>query len=185
MPLRRVQRREAAQRAGTRVAKSWRSALAMMVPSVMPVSRLPAVFPSQHVEAVPAVAYDPGDMMTPPTYAADAVPGSTVEDWSAGVVVSMSGVSVGGSYRSTDNDDGADEVEQFDVGISYGEGPWTVSLNYGEMSQDSAGLDNGYARLLGNYNIGPGINLAGAIGQDTFADNQDTTFAGVAMAISF
>ena len=109
----------------------------------------------------------------------------TLEDMSLGVVVSMSGVSIGGSYRSTDNDDGSDEVEQMDIGISYGEGPWTVSVNYGEKTQDSAGIDNGYARLLGNYNIGPGINLAGAIGQDTFADDENTTFAGIAMAISF
>ena len=133
------------------------------------------------VMAAAAVAPSPGDVGSA---AVDAAPGRTVTDWSAGVVVSMSGVSVGGSYRSTDNDDGSDEVEQYDVGISYGEGPWTVSINYGEMTQGSA-TDNGYARLLGNYNLGPGINLAGAIGQDTFADDEDTTFAGIAMAISF
>ena len=53
------------------------------------------------------------------------------------------------------------------------------------MSQDSADLDNGYARLMANYNLGPGINLAGVIGQDTFEDNEDTSFAGIAMGISF
>ncbi len=111
--------------------------------------------------------------------------GRTETDMAGGVVVSMSGVSVGGSYRSTDHDNDSDDTEQFDVGISYGEGPWTISLNYGEQSQDSSGLDNGYARVLGNYNLGPGINLAGAVGQDTFANDENTTFAGVAMAISF
>ncbi|MCY4500220.1 MAG: porin [Alphaproteobacteria bacterium] len=117
--------------------------------------------------------------------AVTAAPGATETDYNAGVVVSMSGVSVGGSYRATDHDDGSDDTEQFDVGISYGEGPWTISLNYGEKTQDSAGTDNTYARLLGNYNLGPGINLAGALGQDTLASDENTTFAGVAMAISF
>lgn len=112
--------------------------------------------------------------------------GPTVTDTALGVVVSMSGVSVGGSYMVTDPDtDGVDDLEQYDVGISYGEGPWTISLNYGEKNQDSAGTDNTYARLLGNYNLGPGINLAGALGQDTLASDENTTFAGVAMAISF
>ena len=112
--------------------------------------------------------------------------GSTPTDTSLGVVVSMSGVSVGGSFMITDPDtDGVDDLEQFDVGISYGEGPWTVSLNYGEQSQDDLSLDNTYARLLGNYNLGPGINLAGALGQDTFDSDNNTTFAGIAIGISF
>ncbi len=85
----------------------------------------------------------------------------------------MSGVSVGGSYRNTDHDKkDVDDTVQYDVGISYGEGPWVVSANYGNKSQDDDGkgnkTDNGYARLMANYNLGPGINLAGVIGQDSF-----------------
>ena len=111
--------------------------------------------------------------------------GATVTDWAAGVVVSMSGVSVGGAYRSLDDDSGADETVHFDAGIKYGEGPWTVSLNYGNASQDSAGVDTDFARLMGTYSIGPGISLAGVLGTDSPSSNQDTTFAGVAMAIYF
>ena len=111
--------------------------------------------------------------------------GATVTDWAAGVVVSMSGVSVGGAYRSLDDDSGADETIHFDAGIMYGEGPWTVSLNYGNASQDSEDVDTDFARLMGTYSIGPGISLAGVLGSDSPASNQDTTFAGVAMAISF
>ena len=122
--------------------------------------------------------------------AVSAADGRTVRDWAMGVVVSMSGVSVGGSFRSTDHDiTGADDVVQYDVGVSYGEGPWVVSVNYGAQTQDDDGsggkTDNGYARLMANYNLGPGINLAGVIGQDTFEDNEDTSFAGIAMGISF
>ncbi len=118
-----------------------------------------------------------------------AVPGRTVSDYSVGVVVSMSGVSVGGSYRNTDHDSKADDTVQYDVGISYGEGPWVVSANYGAKTQDDDGegnkTDNGYARLMANYNLGPGINLAGVIGQDSFDSGDDTSFAGIAMGISF
>lgn len=135
------------------------------------------------VAAAAAVQPSPGDVGSE---AVEAAPGATTTDMAGGVVVSMSGVSIGGSYMVTDHDmAGEDDTEQFDIGISYGEGPWTVSVNYGEKTQDSSNLDNTYARLLGNYNLGPGINLAGALGQDTFEDDENTTFAGIAMAISF
>ena len=97
----------------------------------------------------------------------------------------MSGVSIGGAYRVYDDDTGADETVHYDAGVRYGEGPWTVSLNYGNASQDSEGVDTDFARLMGTYSIGPGISLAGVLGSDAPASNQDTTFAGVAMAISF
>ena len=123
-------------------------------------------------------------------YTVPAVPGRTVSDYSAGVVVSMSGVSVGGSYRSIDHDiKNADDTVHWDVGVSYGEGPWVVSANYGAKTQDDDGegnkTDNGYARLMANYNLGPGIDLAGVIGQDTTDGGEDTSFAGIAMGISF
>ena len=109
----------------------------------------------------------------------------TVTDWSLGVMVSMSGVSIGGSYLTVDHDNAMDDTESMDVGIMYGEGPWAVSANYGNVSQDSEGTDTDFMRLLANYNIGPGINLAGAVGQDSPDSGEDTTFAGVALAISF
>ncbi len=112
-------------------------------------------------------------------------PGRSMTDWGAGVVVSMSGVSIGSAYRTVDDDTGADETVHFDAGIMYGEGAWNLSLNYGNLSQDSADVDTDFARLMGTYSIGPGISLAGVLGADSTSDNQDTTFAGVAMAINF
>ena len=103
----------------------------------------------------------------------------------AGVVVSMSGVSVGGSYRVTDNES-PDDATAYDVGIMYGDGPWSISLNWGHGEDADAGTDIDLARsLLANYNIGPGINLAGGVGSDSPAGGGDTTFAGIALAISF
>ena len=48
----------------------------------------------------------------------------------------------------------------------------SVSVNYGAMTQDDNGegdkTDNDYTRLMANYNLGPGINLAGVIGEDSY-----------------
>ncbi len=115
----------------------------------------------------------------------DAANDATIEDMSAGVVVSMADVSVGGSWRSTDFDDGGDDLVQFDAGISYSMDNMTVSANFGAGDQDG-GMDAEYARLMANYSVGPGVNLIGALGNDS--DNvadADTTFAGIALAISF
>ena len=114
----------------------------------------------------------------------DQTDGTTVTDVAAGLVVSMSDVSVGGSYKTTDNDDGSDDRVQFDAGISYSMGALTVSANYGGKQQDDMS-DDEQVGLLANYNVGPGINLAGALRQDTNMADEETTFAGVALAISF
>ena len=59
-----------------------------------------------------------------------AMPGRTLTDYSVGVVVSMSGVSVGGSYRATDTDEmGADDIVQYDVGIKLWRGPVGLSAS--------------------------------------------------------
>ena len=139
---------------------------------------------SNTVVYVPAVAAVP---------AGPGTPSMTINDMGVGVSVSMSGVSIGGSYRVTD-DESPDDKTQYDFGIMYGDGPWSVSLNWGHgedaddqdaMTAGVQPMDIDLARLLANYNVGPGINLIGAIGNDSPANGQDTTFAGVALTISF
>ncbi len=110
----------------------------------------------------------------------------TVTDWNAGLVVTMSGVSAGGSYRSNDTDmDGVDDVVQYDVGAMYGEGPWAISANFGNKSQDSANVDTDFSRLMATYNLGPGVNVAGVVGRDSPSSNEDTSFGAVAFLVSF
>ena len=146
-----------------------------------------AGYASKDVAAVAAAAavpsMGPGDLGTA---AVAAAPGRTETEWAGGVVVSMSGVSLGGSMSVLDDDmDGTDDLTQFDLGIMYGEGSWSVSANYGNQDQGDA-LDNDYMRLLANYNLGPGVNVAGAVGVDSNeATGMDTSFAGVALGISF
>ena len=112
-------------------------------------------------------------------------PGRSVTEWAGGIVVSMSGVSVGGSMSVLDDDMGDDDLTQYDLGIKYGQGPWAISANMGNASDDDQGLDTDFVRLLANYNLGPGINLAGAVGSDSPDTGNDTTFAGIALGISF
>ena len=122
-------------------------------------------------------------------YAANDGATADVTEWAGGVVVSMMGVSLGGSMSVLDDDAGSDDLTQFDLGIKYGEGPWSVSANVGSQQDDDASIDNDFARLLANYNLGPGINVAGAIGMDSpnagANDGRDTTFAGIALGVSF
>ncbi len=146
-------------------------------------------YASKDVAAVMAAAAkqpSPGD---PGSAAVAAAPGMTVTEWGGGVVVSMSGVSLGGSMSVMDDDMGKEDLTQFDVGIMYADGPWSVSANFGNQQDDDAMLDNDFARLLANYNLGPGVNLAGAIGVDSpndgDNDGKDTSFAGIALGISF
>ncbi len=115
-----------------------------------------------------------------------AAPGRTETDWNAGLVVSMAGVSVGGSYRSNDQDmDGIDDEVQYDIGAMYGEGPWAISVNFGNKSQDSENVDTDFSRLMATYNLGPGVNLAGVVGRDSPSSNDDTSFGAVALLVSF
>ena len=113
-----------------------------------------------------------------------AAPGRTETDWNAGLVVSMAGVSVGGSYRSNDPDMvGVDDEVQYDIGAKYGEGPWAISVNFGNKSQDS--VDTDFSRLMATYNVGPGVNLAGVLGRDSPSGNDDTSFGAVAFLVEF
>ena len=77
----------------------------------------------------------------------------TVTDWNTGLVVSMSGVSVGGSYRVQDHDNAMDDTTQYDIGVKYGEGPWAISANFGNQSQDSEMIDTDFSRLMATYNL--------------------------------
>ncbi len=123
-------------------------------------------------------------------YASKEAPGEmgaadrTVTEIGTGISASMFGVSVGGGYSSMDNDDASDDLVQYDFGIMYGEGPWKVSVNFGNKSQDGM-VDTDFSRLLGNYNLGPGINLAGAIGVDSHDSGNDTTFGAIALGVAF
>ena len=126
-----------------------------------------------------------------------AVPKHQKTDMAIGISVSMAGVSVGGSYRRTDDAMGENDAVAYDFGLSYGMGPWAVSVNYGhskdlDLNDKNEVKDRGtdHLRILGRYSLGAGVTVTGAIGarQPTVerdAESMDETFGGAAIAVSF
>ena len=121
-------------------------------------------------------------------------------DMAVGLSVSMAGVSVGASYRRTDDGMGENDAVAYDFGLSYGMGPWAVSVNYGHSKDLDTALvkdkivvkDQGtdHLRILGRYSLGAGVTVTGAVGayQPTVGQNEpskDVTFGAAAIAVSF
>lgn len=88
------------------------------------------------------------------------------DEIAVGLTVGFGGFAIGGAYKYTDNDGGTDDLqrEDFDVGITYGMGPWKIGFQYGGVRQDDAGDgETDIFQLLGWYDLGAGINLYGGI----------------------
>ncbi len=133
------------------------------------------------VTAEAAVQPSPGDVGSK---AVDAEPGRTVTEFGAGLSVSMSGFSIGSTYSSMDPDSDADDLVQYDLGLMYGEGVWAVSANYGNKKQDGV-VDTDFMRLMGSYNLGPGIDVVGVLGNDSHDNDNETTFGAIALGVAF
>ena len=142
--------------------------------------------------------------------ASDQISDAGYDDYQAisvGVQLSYAGFTVGGSYANeyegmvlgTDDDEDGEfdsftstEGQSWDVGVTYGLGPWTVGLTYfkGETEDDVAdsGDDTMQAVQGGvNYALGPGISLSGGLmwaQWDTEADFENKGIAG-AVGITF
>ena len=108
--------------------------------------------------------------------------------YSAGANVSFGGFTVGGSYAEvtegvltvTGTDVNTTEGYGFDIGVSYEQGPWSVSGIYFFGQQDSL-FDNGdedehetYA-ASGRYNLGSSISLIATAGFTDFEGEDNTT----------
>ena len=141
----------------------------------------PAVEAVEGVEAVEAVEAVPGSMGRSPT------------SMGAGLVLSMDGFAFGGSYLVNDSDDMTDDVTAFDLGAKYGEGPWAVSLTYGNMSGGASDVDNNLYRLSLSYGMGAGVSVVGVLGMNEIqhgkgakmTTGQDSSFLGTALAVHF
>ena len=116
---------------------------------------------------------------------ADGAADSDVTDYNIGAVVSFDTITVGGSYRVHDKDDGSDDTTSYDVGVRYSEGgPWAVSLVMGNTEGGST--DNDLYRLSGTYSLGAGVSVIGAVGINKTDDGaNDSSFVGSAISVSF
>ena len=124
------------------------------------------------------------------------------ETWNAGVVLYYGNWGLGGSYMSTDdwhNVAGTD-TEAYDLGLAYyADGPWSAGIywlhqeiDYAPGALVAAGVTDEFDayRLMGQYDLGPGIAVTGAVGFDQFEDgvvnrDYDTYFGGAGLLISF
>jgi hypothetical protein len=105
----------------------------------------------------------------------DATGGDDPTVFGTGVNLGFAGFTVGGSY-GLQEDAGADEGQSFDLGVSYGTGPWGVSLTYfnGEADGAAGGGDEELQTVeaAASYALGPGIKVVGSVGWNDFSDDE-------------
>jgi len=117
-------------------------------------------------------------------------------EYSAGLTLGFGGLAVGGAYKFSDNDGGEDGLERHDynVGVTYGQGPWKVGLQYaGVQTENKANADGEYNAVVvgGQYILGPGITAFGGVqflqGEDELEGSQgeDATIFFIGTALSF
>ncbi|WP_282604777.1 porin [Pelagibius sp. Alg239-R121] len=105
----------------------------------------------------------------------DAPGGDDPEVFGAGINVGFAGFTVGGSY-SQQEEGGVNEGQSWDIGASYGTGPWGVSLTYfnGEAEGSAASGDEELQTIeaAASYALGPGIKVIGSVGYNDFDDDE-------------
>lgn len=98
----------------------------------------------------------------------DAEPAGTAvpEEWSFGGQVAWGGFTVAAGYRGLTGLAEPDR-EDWNVGLSYGAGPWDVGVQYTRSEQDPAlaGEEEalGALGIGGSYSLGPGVLLSGGV----------------------
>ncbi len=116
------------------------------------------------------------------------------DEISAGFNVGVAGFTVGAAYKFTDNDSGTDDRERHDynVGVSYGQGPWSVGIQYAGVDLDDAADGHLDAFVVGgNYILGPGITAFGGVqyfsGEDDLvgSEGDEATVFFVGTALTF
>ena len=113
------------------------------------------------------------------TYAtADPTPvSSDLEEWNAGVNVGFRGLTVGGSYRESENPaTGFQKYEAYDVGVAYETGAWKVSAQFAEHegALDGAPYENGYRYLISaRYKVAKGLRFGAGFQRDLDILNEE------------
>ncbi len=116
------------------------------------------------------------------------------DELAAGLQMGYAGFTVGGAYKFTDNDSGTADLDRHDwnLGATYGMGPWKVGLQYAGVSLDDAGNGDLHAVIVGGqYILGPGITAFGGVqfwnGEDDLegSGGEDASILFVGTAINF
>lgn len=130
-------------------------------------------------------------------------PANTVDshhEYSAGLNVGYAGFIVGGAYRKVDREapNAAPDLNAriWEAGVSYETGPYGVSLNYVQGSQDVANAQADkvtYFELAGEYKMGPGVSLVGGLshvkfdqeGSASTGEDNDGWVAATGLSLTF
>ena len=120
----------------------------------------------------------------------DSVAGSgyDMEDQTAftlGTQIGYAGFKLGGGYSQVSNIGGIEDYdrETWSAGLTYGQGPWSVGVQYSEREDELNSLDLGTLEtwtIGGKYALGPGITAFGGV---QFYDNDlsDTDGDGIGL----
>ena len=116
------------------------------------------------------------------------------DEYTGALTLEVAGFAIGGAYKFSDNDGGNNNRERHDwgVGLTYGQGPWTVGVQYGGAAQDDTTDGELHAVVVGGkYILGPGVTAFGGVqywdGEDALAgtEGEDATVFFVGTALSF
>jgi len=107
-----------------------------------------------------------------------AAPGADDQtQWGVGVEIGVAGFTIGAAYKEDDQGTTGSNTDRRDmsVGVNYATGPWTVGIEYvHSVAEAGAGLgedETDGVQFGGTYDLGPGIELAGAINYWDVRDN--------------
>lgn len=116
------------------------------------------------------------------------------DEFSVGFNAGFSGFVVGAGYKYTDNDGGTDGLERhdFNTGVTYGQGPWKLGVQYARVELDGTSDGELDAFVVGGqYNLGPGITAFGGVqyftGEDALegSEGEEATIFFLGTALTF
>ena len=122
------------------------------------------------VDVMVSGGYSHGNIKAAPAGAKD------WQEWTTGAKLGYAGFQVGGAYHSSNQGlSGHNDREDYAVSVAYSTGPWMGSLGYGHGSLEAGaatGEDRqGFWEGAVNYQLGPGIKLAGGVQYWRIRDN--------------
>lgn len=113
--------------------------------------------------------------------------GDTPTNFGAGVSFGYAGFTLGGSYNDL-QDSVSGNIESYGVGLTYGSGPFSVSLGYIHGEDDNVDTEADGFELGAAYDLGPGVQAIGSIyyaEQDTAGVDVDGVAVVGGIALNF
>ncbi|MEM6668778.1 MAG: porin [Pseudomonadota bacterium] len=114
-----------------------------------------------------------------------------LDSWGVGVEVGFAGFGIQGRYEELDSEeDGVDsaDVQAYQIGATYGTGPWTFGAGYGHWEDDETDAEDSTIKGGVTYSLGKGVTLGGVIewGEaDDGTEEEDGVAGAILLGVSF